>query len=85
MTQLNGWGGSEQMGWSVVKYVEILSRMGTRCTGVQDHIEEELRRLFPPAATETIAEPCLVVDSEGMILLWFLPGLVKSERQVSKV
>jgi hypothetical protein len=37
------------------------------------------------AATETIAEPCLVVDSEGMILLWFLPGLVKSERQVSQV
>jgi len=50
---------------------------------MQENIEERLRLLFPPSATETIAEPCLVTDSEGIILVWFLPGLLGYRKQVN--
>jgi 2-keto-3-deoxy-galactonokinase len=40
-------------------------------------------QLFPPAATETIAKPCVVTDAEGNILVWFLPGLLANEKQVN--
>jgi hypothetical protein len=75
--------GSGQMSWLAADYAEALSNSGKRCTGMQENIEERLRRLFPPAATETIAEPCLVTDAEGNILLWFLPGLLGKEKQVN--
>jgi len=76
------------MKWSVVNYVEALSTMRTRCTGMQSHIENRLQDLFPLERSESIAEPCVVVDSEGIILFWFLPGLLNLllnwKRQVRK-
>jgi len=71
-----------EMKWSVVQYLGALKRMGKRCTGMQEHVEGELLDLFPPETTETIVEPCVVVDSEGIILLWFLPGLLHPKRKV---
>ena len=74
----------EQMSWSVVRYLGELKKMGKRCTGIQEHVEGRLLELFPPGPTETVAEPCVVVDSEGVILLWFLPGLLNQKRKVSR-
>ena len=73
------------MSWSVVEYVEALRGMGTRCTGTQDHIENPLRERFPPAVPQHIVGPCVMVDSEGIILLWFLPGLMSLKRQVGRI
>jgi hypothetical protein len=75
--------GSGQMSWLAADYAEALSNSGKRCTGMQENIEERLRQLFPPAATETIAEPCVVTDAEGNILVWFLPGLLGNKKQVN--
>jgi hypothetical protein len=72
------------MEWAVEDYVEALSGIGPRCSGKQTEIESRLRCLFPPGATETIIEPCVVVDSKGIVLLWFLPGLLHPRRQVGK-
>jgi hypothetical protein len=71
------------MSWSVVEYVEALTKMGKRCTGMQEHIEKKLCQQFPPAESESIVDPYLVTDSEGNILLWFLPGLLGNNRQVN--
>ena len=72
-----------QLKWSVIDYVEALSAMGTRCTGTQEHVEGRLRELFPPAEAEIMTSPTVIVDSEGIILVWFLPGLMSMNRQVS--
>lgn len=70
------------MSWSVVKYVEALSGMGKRCSGTQKYVEVELNRMFPPGEMTNVSEPCLVVDCHGIILLWFLPGLLNWKRKV---
>jgi hypothetical protein len=70
------------MPWSAKQYLCELRRLGKRCTGMQEHVERELLELFPPVVTETVVEPCVVVDSEGIILLWFLPGLLNVNRKV---
>jgi len=72
-----------QLNWSVMDYVDTLSAMGTRCTGTQEHVEGRLRELFPPAEAEIMTSPTVIVDSEGIILVWFLPGLMSMNRQVS--
>jgi hypothetical protein len=70
------------MTWSVVDYMEALVTMGTCCLEMNEQVERRLYQLFPPGTMEMIAQPCVVVDSEGMILLWFLPGLLHRKRQV---
>jgi hypothetical protein len=70
------------MSWSVRQYVNTISDIGKRCTGMQPEVEDRLHELFPPNEMEAIAAPCLVVDSEDIVLFWFLPGLLASERQV---
>ena len=72
------------MGWSVRKYVKALTGMGKRCTGMQEHVEEELIRLFPPGRRRKLAEPCVICDTDGIILMWFLPGLLDFQRQVGR-
>lgn len=73
---------SGKMSWSVSAYLNVLSAIGTRCTGMQEDVEEHLLKRFPPQEMETMAAPCLVVDSEDIVLMWFLPNLLVSERQV---
>jgi len=76
--------GTEQTAWSVVQYLVELKRLGKCCTGMQEHVEGELLQLFLSGAIQTISEPCVVLDSEGIILLWFLPGLLGRKRKVSQ-
>jgi len=77
------WTGIENTTWTIHQYMAELTRLGKHCTGMQDWVEQELYDLFPPAATVAIAEPCVIVDSDGIILLWFLSGLLNKKRQVS--
>ena len=71
------------MDWSVRQYTNALAQFGPRCTGNQQDIEHHLRHLFPPNTTKTISEPSVIMDSDGIVLLWFLPGLLNSSRQVA--
>jgi len=72
------------MNWSIVDYLAELGRRNRRCRGTNEQLERELLRLFPPPESELISEPCVVVDSKGRILLWYLPGLMGLKRQVRK-
>ena len=74
----------ERMSWSAKAYMEELRKQGVRCTGQHEGIEEHLRHLFPPLETEFVHRPCVVVDSEGFILLWYLPRLLTSKRAVCR-
>jgi len=46
-----------------------------------------LRRQYPPcgnlAAGNNISRPCIIVDRHGIILAWYLPGILTEARQVN--
>ena len=72
------------MSWSVVDYAAALCKKGTRCTGCQAHIEKALLVQFPPLArTSQEVRPCIILDNEGRILMWYLPGIISLTHQVS--
>jgi len=62
--------------WSVVDYLQVL-RAGGKA------VEENLLKFFPVNNTEMIDEPCIVVDKDGKILLWYLPRMISFKRRVS--
>ena len=70
------------MNWTVQEYVAELCRRNKRCQGRNEALEAEMMELFPPDEEELVADPCVVVDSEGTILMWYLPGILCSRRQV---
>jgi hypothetical protein len=72
------------MNWLVSDYMAELRRMGSRCTGQQPDVEDRLLKMFPPGENEMVDTPCVVLDLDGIILLWYLPGLVNLKRRVSK-
>ena len=65
--------------WSVTDYVEELRQSGPRCSGQNEKSEETLRTSFPSGDPGFIIEPSIDLDKDGMILLWYLPGLVMLE------
>ncbi|KAN0139580.1 hypothetical protein V8E53_002609 [Lactarius tabidus] len=44
-----------------------------------------MRNQYPPeetsAAEVPISSPCIIVDMQGIILAWYLPGILKSSQQ----
>jgi hypothetical protein len=43
--------------------------------------EASLKRRYPPPEKVTASEPCIVVDFHGIILTWYLPGILTDSRQ----
>lgn len=72
----------EVMSWSVIDYLAELSRRNKRCRGRNEQQERELLRLFPPPTSALVSAPCVAVDCEGRILVWYLPGLMGRKFQV---
>jgi len=75
-------GCAEVMSWSVLDYLAELSRRNKVCRGRNENLETELIGLFPPLRTGKEYTPCVVVDEEGRILLWYLTGLLALKQQV---
>jgi hypothetical protein len=47
--------------------------------------EASLRRQHPPLNGVMASTPCIIVDMQGIILAWYLPGILTDSRQVSLV
>jgi hypothetical protein len=72
------------MRWSVHDYQEELKKLGARPTGLQENVEASLLKMFPPDGDSGIlSTPTVIVDSKGVILLWYLPGLLGPRRRVN--
>ena len=72
--------------WSAVAYAAALQSKGSRCTGQQAHIENALMNEFPPLARNYQEfKPSIILDNEGRILMWYLPGILSRTRQVSLI
>lgn len=71
--------------WSAEEYI---SELPCRPRGFHSDVEERLANLFPPLFQPPLPEmtkPCIIVDSCGVILLWYLPGILSQERQVGSL
>ena len=68
------------MPWDVRHYRDNIS---TKNEGMNEEFEESLKRRYPPInGYGKITEPCVVIDNEGIILVWYIPNILTVERQV---
>ena len=73
--------------WDVTPYADRLPRvpanLGTKAAKAN---EASLQRQYPPlndsAAEVPISRPSIIVDMQGIILAWYLPGILKDSWQV---
>jgi len=70
------------MAWSVTEYIQALKEKGPKCTGRNEKIEKELEKMFPPGDSQFEDQPCVIADWDGIVLVWYLPGLLSRERRV---
>ena len=63
------------MEWDITRYADRLPKAGKVN-------EDSLRRRYPPLNGITASKPCIVVDMQGIILTWYLPGILSNSRQV---
>lgn len=78
-----------QIEWDVTRYADRLPRKAANSgTKAALATEASLKRRYPPgddsAAELPISRPCVIVDMQGIILTWYLPGILKDSRQVSR-
>ncbi|KAH9051044.1 hypothetical protein EDB87DRAFT_1695959 [Lactarius vividus] len=72
--------------WDATHYAERLPKKFPRPgTAATDASEAIIRRQYPPqndsAANVPISRPCIVVDMQGVILAWHLPGILNDSQQ----
>jgi hypothetical protein len=75
---------AEVVGWDVTRYADRLpknpSKPGTQAS---EKMEESLKRRYKPLEKEvTVSTPCIIVDMHGVIVTWYLPGILSDSRQV---
>jgi hypothetical protein len=66
--------------WDVERYAD---HIGLKYSGMNDQLEETLRNMFKPLQVNHLEiTPCMITDRHGRILLWYLPNILRPERQV---
>jgi len=74
---------AEAVGWDVTWYAEDLlktfSKLGTRASKKS---EESQRKKYSPLNRVTVSTPCIIINIHGIILAWYLPGILSDSRQV---
>src|SRR5260370_8572627 len=65
-----------------MRYAErLLKKPSKPGTKASDEREASLRRQYPPLNGVTASTPCIIVDMQGIILAWYLPGIMTNSRQ----
>jgi len=63
----------------VAKLLKNPPKPGTKAS---DDREAKLKRQYKPLDEATALAPCIVIDMQGVILVWYLPGILSDSRQV---
>jgi hypothetical protein len=75
---------AEEIGWDATRYADMVPKnpqnSGTKASNKK---EASLRQRYPPLKNITASMPCIIVDMHGVILTWYLPGILTDARQVS--
>ena len=57
--------------------------IGLKYSGMNDNHEEMLQKTFKPLKVDHLEiTPCTITDRHGQVLLWYLPNVLRPERQV---
>jgi len=71
------------VGWDVTCYADnlpkTLLRPGTRAS---DEKEELLKKWYPSLEGVTASKPSIIVNMHGVIVAWYLPGILSNSRRV---
>ena len=74
------------MEWDITCYADKLPQQPENSgTKAAQATKASLRRQYPPndlAIKGPISRPCIIVDMQGIILPWYLPGILKDSQQV---
>ncbi|CAA7266454.1 unnamed protein product [Cyclocybe aegerita] len=64
--------------WSIADYSHFLEVQSPCSTGRNETLEAKLQTRFPPlnASRNLETQPFIVVDKEGHIVMWYLPGIL---------
>src|SRR5882757_894061 len=73
---------AEMVEWDAMCYAERLPKKPSRSgTKALDEREASLRRHYPPLNDVTASTPYIIIDMQGIILTWYLPGILTDSRQ----
>jgi hypothetical protein len=71
------------VGWNVSRYAERLPKKPSNlATKASNEREASLRQQYLPLNGVKVSMPCIIVDMQGIILAWHLPGILTNSRQV---
>ena len=69
--------------WDAERYASRLPKKASKKeTKAYQERETSLRKRYPPLNGVEVSRPCIIVDMHGVILAWYLPGILKDSRQV---
>ena len=69
--------------WDITRYADRLPKTNTKPGNDASKANEaSLRQRYPPLNGATASIPCIIVDMDGVILTWYLPGILTDSRQV---
>jgi hypothetical protein len=74
--------------WDFSRYVDELPKQptfsdeGTASATFPPSKEIRLLDKYPPLNGVKISKPCIIIDKQGIIMLWYLPGILNDSRQV---
>jgi hypothetical protein len=71
------------MDWDVTRYAKRLPKDPSKLTAnALNQKEASLRWQYPPLEEVTASTSCIIVNRHGIILAWYLPGILSNSRQV---
>ena len=69
--------------WDVSRYAEVLPKKpSTAISEASQKREAYLLRTYPPLNKVRMSRPCIICDVQGIIMAWYLPGILDDFRQV---
>jgi hypothetical protein len=69
--------------WDATSYEDRLPRKTINTQSKASLAREaSLLKNFPPLNGVTASTPCIIVDMQGIIVTWYLPGILNDFRQV---
>jgi hypothetical protein len=70
--------------WDAVRYSKKLPKVASvtaKRSMTAQKKEESLRKRYPPLGEVKVSRPCIITDAHGVILAWYLPGILIDSRQ----
>lgn len=70
--------------WDASRYADrVPNTAQSPTTKAGKERERSIKAQYPPLQKLSISTPCIIHDMQGIILTWYLPGILNDSRQAS--